>query len=189
MKVFEAKNLAETKRIARNLARGIFSSDKARVIALSGDLGSGKTSFTQFFSEAIGVGDRITSPTFVIMKKYSINKARHSFVHKAKTTGFLSGDRLCLNESELESKKSYKKDFFFLYHFDAYRLKEFGDLEKLGWNEITANPKNIIVLEWPERVSGAVSTDAIRINFEFIDKNKRRISFLTPFRLNELDIQ
>ncbi|MFH1183132.1 MAG: tRNA (adenosine(37)-N6)-threonylcarbamoyltransferase complex ATPase subunit type 1 TsaE [Candidatus Moraniibacteriota bacterium] len=37
-----------------------------------------------------------------------------------------------------------------LYHFDCYRLKKYADLIELGWEEILADKKNIIVLEWPE---------------------------------------
>ena len=40
------------------------------VIALFGDLGSGKTTFTQGFAKACGVTSPITSPTFTIMHIY-----------------------------------------------------------------------------------------------------------------------
>ncbi len=50
-----------------------FSSDKALLIKLSGNLGAGKTTFTQKFAEALDIAEKITSPTFVLMKIYSIN--------------------------------------------------------------------------------------------------------------------
>lgn len=40
------------------------------VLALYGDLGAGKTTFTQVIGEILGVQEDITSPTFVIMKRY-----------------------------------------------------------------------------------------------------------------------
>ena len=40
------------------------------VIVLAGDLGAGKTAFAQGFAAAIGVEDRVTSPTFVIARSY-----------------------------------------------------------------------------------------------------------------------
>jgi len=43
---------------------------KAIVVGLSGDLGSGKTTFSQQIAEMLDVGDRVTSPTFVIEKIY-----------------------------------------------------------------------------------------------------------------------
>lgn len=42
----------------------------AVVLALYGDLGAGKTTFTQAIGEILGVSEDITSPTFVIMKRY-----------------------------------------------------------------------------------------------------------------------
>ena len=40
------------------------------VIALSGDLGAGKTCFVQGAARALGVTDRVTSPSFVLVKEY-----------------------------------------------------------------------------------------------------------------------
>lgn len=40
------------------------------IIALEGELGAGKTTFTQAFAEALGVAEHLKSPTFVLMKHY-----------------------------------------------------------------------------------------------------------------------
>jgi len=40
------------------------------VVALSGDLGAGKTCFVQGVAEALGVKERVTSPTFVIVREH-----------------------------------------------------------------------------------------------------------------------
>ncbi|MFA4991522.1 MAG: tRNA (adenosine(37)-N6)-threonylcarbamoyltransferase complex ATPase subunit type 1 TsaE [Candidatus Omnitrophota bacterium] len=55
--------------IGKKLAKGLKPGD---VIALSGDLGSGKTTFTKGVGEGLGVKDsgRINSPTFVLMREY-----------------------------------------------------------------------------------------------------------------------
>ncbi len=42
------------------------------IIALEGELGAGKTVFTQAFAEALGVREHLKSPTFVLMKHYQI---------------------------------------------------------------------------------------------------------------------
>jgi tRNA threonylcarbamoyladenosine biosynthesis protein TsaE len=47
-------------------------STTATVIALSGDLGSGKTTLTQELARQLGVKENVISPTFVIMKKYNV---------------------------------------------------------------------------------------------------------------------
>ena len=43
------------------------------VIALQGDLGAGKTTFTQVLGRSLGVSEIITSPTFTIMKQYELH--------------------------------------------------------------------------------------------------------------------
>ncbi len=42
------------------------------IIGLQGELGSGKTTFIQGLAKGLGVKEKITSPTFVILKKYKI---------------------------------------------------------------------------------------------------------------------
>jgi tRNA threonylcarbamoyladenosine biosynthesis protein TsaE len=44
----------------------------AAVLALSGDLGAGKTAFVKKLAEHLGITEEVTSPTFVIMKSYTI---------------------------------------------------------------------------------------------------------------------
>ena len=41
-------------------------------------------------------------------------------------------------------------------------------LRALGWDEIVANPANIIVLEWPERVAEIIPKDAIMLRFDIV---------------------
>lgn len=45
-------------------------------MALYGDLGSGKTTFTKAFARYLGVTEEITSPTFVILKEYRSKRSR-----------------------------------------------------------------------------------------------------------------
>lgn len=47
-------------------------SEKALVLALTGDLGAGKTTFTQELGKYLGVAEHVTSPTFTIMKQYDL---------------------------------------------------------------------------------------------------------------------
>ena len=45
----------------------------AMILALYGELGSGKTTFTQGFARGLGLPDRILSPTFIVMREYSLS--------------------------------------------------------------------------------------------------------------------
>ncbi len=42
----------------------------ATIVALSGELGAGKTTFVKGIAKALGITEHVTSPTFVIMKIY-----------------------------------------------------------------------------------------------------------------------
>ena len=62
-----------------------------------------------------------------------------------------------------------------LIHIDAYRLKNEKELLNLGWREISKNPKNIIFIEWPERVAKILSNNMKKTYFTFVDANIREI--------------
>lgn len=68
-------DINDTERIAKILAQHVKPND---VILLKGDLGVGKTTFSQFFGKALGVKGIISSPTFNIIKSYD---ARLPFHH------------------------------------------------------------------------------------------------------------
>lgn len=59
--------VAETENLAKSFASRLKRGD---VILLNGDLGAGKTTFTQFVFRALGVRDVVNSPTFAILKSY-----------------------------------------------------------------------------------------------------------------------
>jgi tRNA threonylcarbamoyladenosine biosynthesis protein TsaE len=67
------KNVEDTKKFAEEFLQMVFDGDREQnVILLQGELGAGKTTFSQFLLEAIGAEGPFTSPTFVIMKKYEV---------------------------------------------------------------------------------------------------------------------
>lgn len=61
-------SLEETQEFAQKVAKLCFG--KNIIITLDGDLGAGKTTWTQFFAKALGVKEVVNSPTFTIMKSY-----------------------------------------------------------------------------------------------------------------------
>ena len=66
--IFVSNSLDETNKIAKLLAENIPS---GRVIALIGNLGTGKTTFTQGFASAMGIKERVGSPTVKLVSEYS----------------------------------------------------------------------------------------------------------------------
>ncbi len=73
-----AMTLEDTRRFAEDMAAR--TERGARIFALTGELGAGKTTFSQFFLRALGVTGPLTSPTFVIMKTYPLSGHGHSSV-------------------------------------------------------------------------------------------------------------
>ena len=61
------KDEADTQRLGRELAKALQPGD---VVALTGDLGTGKTALTKAVAAGLGVTDMITSPTFTIVCEY-----------------------------------------------------------------------------------------------------------------------
>lgn len=68
MKKYITESVAQTKKLGEYLAHEIKG---GKIICLEGELGSGKTTFTQGLLKGLKIKGPYTSPTFVIMKKYA----------------------------------------------------------------------------------------------------------------------
>lgn len=69
-----SKSLVETEAVAKSVLEKLSPRENgAAVVALSGNLGAGKTAFTQSVARLLGVKEKITSPTFVLIKSYKLN--------------------------------------------------------------------------------------------------------------------
>ncbi len=146
----------ETKEFAEKLAKKILekgTQKKAAVLALSGELGSGKTTFAQGFFEGLGIKSRATSPTFIIFRRHRIpvRGVRFSKNYKLKTTNYSN-----------------------VVHMDAYRIKKDAELGALGLKEIMDNPQNILLVEWAENIKKVIPRDAIKIKFSHAKKENER---------------
>lgn len=117
-----SKNIKETAQIAKMFLGEILKEKKHRggatVVGLCGDLGAGKTAFAKAVAKYLKIKSKVTSPTFVIIKKYLIKNQKHNF----------------------------------LFHIDAYRLKNEKELLDLGWEEIIGSKEHLVFIEWPENV-------------------------------------
>jgi tRNA threonylcarbamoyladenosine biosynthesis protein TsaE len=125
----------ETKELAFKIANKI---SKGSVLARYGELGSGKTTFTRYLVEALGLKSRVQSPTFVIARRY------------------VDGDMI-------------------FNHIDLYRLTSRQEAEEIGIEDYLNNKNCITVIEWPEIIEELLPLETIRIFFEHIDENGRKI--------------
>ena len=107
-RIIITKSSTQTQKLGESLAKKLKGSN---LICLEGDLGGGKTTFVQGLARGLGIKERITSPTFVLMKRFAINNK----------------SRLCRGFS-MKSKR-----FTHFYHIDCYRIKNFRELLELGF--------------------------------------------------------
>ena len=76
--VVDITDIEKTRELARDLAK---STKKGNVIALVGELGTGKTTFVQYLLQALGVEERVTSPTFILQRAYELPTLQTSAYH------------------------------------------------------------------------------------------------------------
>ena len=134
----------QTRKAGQALAANILKSPqktKAVVLGLRGDLGGGKTTFLQGLAKGLRIKDKVLSPTFIVMRRMKINKAKF-------------------------------KNF---YHLDCYRIEKDKELLTLGWENIISDSKNIVAIEWVDKIKKILPKDCLILEFEFLDKNKRKI--------------
>ncbi len=142
--VFITNNLKETKELARSFVKKL---KKRNLIALYGNLGSGKTTFVQNLAKEFGIKKRIISPTFVIIRSYKIGNKYQSL------------------------------NIRHLYHIDLYRVEDKESLNGLGIKDVLNNPQNIVAIEWAEKMKNLLPKERWDIKFEDMGGNIRKITF------------
>lgn len=130
-----------------------------QIIALSGDLGAGKTTLTQGIAVGLGITARVTSPTFTLINQYAPGARRLLLVHI---------------------------DTYRLGDDSTPALAEAGSL---GLDEIlvdAAQPDDyidgaVVVIEWAERVAELLPSDTLYITLDAVpsDPNARTATLTT----------
>lgn len=64
---FKTNNAIETEELGRKIADALKGGE---VIAMTGDLGAGKTTMTKALAKGLGIEEYVTSPTFTIVNEY-----------------------------------------------------------------------------------------------------------------------
>lgn len=133
----------QTKDLAGRIAEKLKPKD---VLALYGDLGSGKTTFTKFLVEALEIDTRVQSPSFVIARKYS------------------------------SKKSSIKNGIKIVNHIDLYRITNSDELKDLEIQSYFEEDFAITIIEWPEIIKDFLPKRTINFEFEYIDEKTRRVN-------------
>jgi tRNA threonylcarbamoyladenosine biosynthesis protein TsaE len=133
---------------------------------------------------------KIAKEIAVNIKKNLNNDAKNAIVFEligdlgsGKTTfvkGFLKGFGFRGNVKSptfiIMRRTKLKNDFFEnVFHIDAYRLKKLDDFLALNFKEIISNPKNIVLIEWPQNIKNIIKEKTIKIKFFYGKKENERI--------------
>lgn len=132
-KDYTSTSVEDTYRLAEKVLSKYWDPSQPLIISLSGDLGTGKTHFTQGLAQALGITKQVVSPTYLVMQEY--------FYDPADYCGKLRG-KVTQNSGKPRVK---------LVHIDTWRLhgpEEVSDFHV----EMDLKPGNIIVIEWPEKI-------------------------------------
>jgi tRNA threonylcarbamoyladenosine biosynthesis protein TsaE len=124
------------------------------LILLDGQLGTGKTTFTQGLAQGLDIIENINSPTFTLLKEY---------------TGQL---QLGISTDALSY---YKRPA--LYHFDLYRLDNPDEIVDLGFEDYFFSD-GVSVIEWAEKAGSFWPEEHLNIRLKMMSETKRGLLFI-----------
>ena len=117
MKKYIFYSYAETQKFAESFSQNI---NPGQIVALIGDLGSGKTTFSQGFARGLGIEEKVISPTFKLVSEYYGQKSLfHIDCYRLKNVN----EFLIIGGEEILSKK------------DAIILIEWPERIKSMWSD------------------------------------------------------
>lgn len=149
---------AGTELLASNLShkiRDLFldQSSASLRIALIGDLGAGKTTFTRYLLKSLGHMGKVKSPTYALCEPYEIE----------------------LPLTNLHKKSEQRKLCF--HHFDLYRMNHPQEWIEAGFRETLSNP-GVCIVEWPEKAEGTLPPFDLTIHLEAQDDELRLVKLI-----------
>jgi len=150
-------SIEETKKLAREIAQTLKAGD---VLALYGNLGTGKTTFTSFLVEALGIKAKVQSPSFVLARVY---ERQSNMEEQVSPTPEKTGKPI----------QGIDK----VNHLDLYRLQSSEEIADLGLEEYFNQPNSLTIIEWPEIAESLLPQHTKRIVFEDLGENSRKIFF------------
>lgn len=121
------------------------------LILLEGQLGTGKTTFTQGLALGLDITANINSPTFTLLKEYP------------------GQPRPGRGEGPARVGPA-------LYHFDLYRLDDPAEIFDLGFDDYFSGD-GVCIVEWAERADLYWPSDHLRIRLKMLSETKRGLLF------------
>lgn len=155
MEKIVTQNPRATQKLGEKIGRSL---QEGGIVALSGKLGSGKTTFVQGLAKGLGIKKRILSPTFVLIRSYTLSPTP-------------------LPRRQAGYSLNPRPSTF--YHIDLYRINSPEEAGNLGLEEIWSDPQNIVAIEWAEKIKKILPKQRMDIFFKYKGENIREIHFNT----------
>ncbi len=141
---------AQTQRLGMRLGELLQGGE---LILLDGQLGTGKTTFTQGLAQGMGITGNVNSPTFTLLKEHT-GQLR---------PGTLPGAPLHRGLA--------------LYHFDLYRLDDPEEIIDLGFEDYFFGD-GVCVIEWAEKADSFWPAEHLNIYMKIMTETKRGLLFI-----------
>lgn len=170
MITYQSCSSAATEKLGENLAKKVLArklQKHATIIGLSGELGSGKTTFIQGFFRGMGLRKRALSPTFILMRRIKLKKKK---VTPLEVSPSAKGGTAAADRDGL-----LLTGFRHLFHIDAYRLRKPKELLSFGLGHAFRDHETIILIEWADKLKRMLPRNTIWVNFKHGRKERERI--------------
>lgn len=153
-------SMAQTQRLGMRLGELCCGGE---LILLEGQLGTGKTTFTQGIAKGLNIDEVVNSPTFTLLKEYEGRPV--SALEEA------NGNHV--TEPPLPESSRLRPP---LYHFDLYRLDDPEEILDLGFEDYFFG-SGVCVVEWADKAKGIWPRDHVAIRIKLLSETKRGLLF------------
>ena len=142
---WDSASAEETERMGEALGALLQPGD---VVALFGELGSGKTVLVRGMAAGCGCakGD-VHSPSFTLVNEY-----------------------VCRPSGQPKVRSRELR----LVHVDLYRIRSEDELPGIGWDEVV-HSRHVVAVEWAERALRWLPRDHLRVSLEMLERDRRRL--------------
>ena len=145
------------------------------LLLLEGQLGMGKTTFTQGLARGLGITETINSPTFTLLKEYVGQSPPSSLTHTALSDGLAVSQQRLMRKKEGRIGRANRRPT--LYHFDLYRLEDPEEMFALGFDDYFTDPSGVCVVEWADRAEGLWPRERLDILLHMMSETERGLTF------------
>jgi tRNA threonylcarbamoyladenosine biosynthesis protein TsaE len=143
---WDSASAEETVRMGEVLGGLLLPGD---VVALCGELGSGKTVLVRGIAAGLGcAASEVHSPSFTLINEYRCRRGG--------------------------SDSGAGRERWYLIHVDLYRIRSEDEIPGIGWDEYVGS-RHVMAVEWADRALHWLPRDHVRVTLEAQERDRRRM--------------